>query len=341
MAEITTTYKEDEWRKFLESDRSATVFHTPEWKQFLEETFNYQPRYLFARDEHGSIIGLLPLYVVKSMLTGSRLCSAPLSHDCGYIGDIKALDGIIAGALEMYGHMGLDYFEVRSPVSYPGFQSHNYYSTYTLPLSSNVEAVTKKMHKRIRRGISKARDSGVIVSASSGPEDVKAFYELNCLSKKELGVPCHSLKFFLNLFRYLKGNARLYIARHGEDVIGGGVMEQFNGKVIYGYGAASPGSLKLFPYYAFLWKSIEDACLAGQSQYDFGRASYENPGLVDFKLSWGSEEKKLFYSYYPKNPRSLVNNRNGLKFEVASKMIMNMPTPLYKVFSNTVFSNFG
>jgi len=62
--------------------------------------------------------------------------------------------------------------------------------------------------------------------------------------------------------------------KYNGEIIGGGVMVFFKDTVIYGYGASNPNYLNLQPYNAFIWKSIEDACINGYNYYDFGRTSY-------------------------------------------------------------------
>ena len=83
MTEIVTNVNEEQWSSFVHRCSSASIYHTPEWKNFLEKTFGYEPHYLFAKDENDNIAGLLPLFDVKSKLTGNRLCSVPFSHMCG------------------------------------------------------------------------------------------------------------------------------------------------------------------------------------------------------------------------------------------------------------------
>jgi len=340
--EIVNEAEEDEWKKFLYGCDAASIYHTPEWKKILEETFNYKAHYLFAKDDSGKIIGLLPLFHVKSKLTGNRLCSVPFSHICGPLGDESAVNFLISERINLYEDLNVSYFEIRDRVDFDGFQRQNSFCMHILELSPNVEEVWKKLDKgSVRWAIKKSQKSGVSVDATKDIGDLKEFYELNCMTKKEIGVPCHPLKFFKNLFRLLGDHVSLYVARCNSEIIGGGVVEYFKDSVLYGYGAANSDYLKLHPYNAFMWKSIEDACLKGYRYYDFGRTSYDNVGLINFKKRWGTVEKKLYYSYYPKNPESLTGNRDDFKYKFGTKMIRRMPMSIYKKFSDMVFGSFG
>jgi hypothetical protein len=341
MIEIVTSVKEDEWERFLSDCEYATIYHTPYWKKILEETFNYKPYYLFSQDETGKVIGLLPLFYINSKLTGKKLCSLPLSHQCGYIGSEVAFQDIINRSIELGNELCVDHFEIRSPVDYSDFHVKNDYSTYVLELTQPQDTWKRLDKGSVRWAIRKSQKNGVNVTTTEARDDVKKFYELNCITKKELGVPCHSLKLFKDLLSFSRSHARLYIAKYGTEIIGGGIMLYFKNDVIYGYGAADPGSLKLYPYNAFIWKSIEDSCSAGYKSYDFGRASYANGGLIDFKKRWGTVERRLFYSYYKHGKDSLANDRNSIKYKAATGLIKNIPLPVYKKFSDVVFEHFG
>jgi hypothetical protein len=122
MIKIVNEVEEDEWKKFLYSCDATSIYHTPKWKKFLEETFNYKPYYLSAEDESGEIVGLLPLFHVKSKLTGNRLCSVPFSHICGPVGNEEAFKSLIKEEINLYNDLNADYLEIRDHIDFNGFQ---------------------------------------------------------------------------------------------------------------------------------------------------------------------------------------------------------------------------
>jgi hypothetical protein len=116
MVEILRQIPENEWRRFLDEQSDATLYHTPEWKTFLEKTFDYKSRYLFATDESGQLTGMLPLFQVKSTLTGNRLCSVPFSHECGCIGDTSTQIALIDEAVAIKERYHIEKIEIRKNV---------------------------------------------------------------------------------------------------------------------------------------------------------------------------------------------------------------------------------
>ena len=342
MIEVTTSVNEKNWKSFLNSCDDASIYHTPEWKLFLEKTFGYESHYLFVKDENDNITGMLPLFFIKSKLTGNRLCSVPFSHICGSVHSNDSKDLLITEGMNFFSKLNAKYFEIRDIVDSNGFHSQNSFSTYILKLSPHVDKTWHKLDKKSARwATKKSKKMGVQVDSTKNIDDLRIFYELNCITKKNIGVPCHPWKFFKNMFNLLNEYVSLYTVKYNNEIIAGGIFEYFNDTVLYGYGAADPDHLNLHPYNAFVWKSIEDACTNDFNYFDFGRTSYDNEGLINFKKKWGTVEKKLYYSYYPKNPESLTENRENFKYKYGIKAIQKMPIPIYKKFSDVVFGHFG
>lgn len=341
MVQVVSAVEENQWNDFLNNCEAATIYHTPEWKLFLVKTFAYEPHYLFALNETGKVKAMLPLFSIKSKITGSRLCSVPFSHLCGYIGDDSAFDTIMDEAVSLYKHLSLDYLEIRSAADASGFTTENKFNTYLLELSPGPETIWKKLNSNAKRNIKKAANMGVSAEATKNPEALRRFYELNCINKKGIGVPCHPWEFFANLIDILKDYVHLYVAKHDSKIIGGGIMLCYKNTALYAYGASSPENLKYYPYFSFIWKCIEDFCRAGYHIFDFGRADSENAGLIEFKKRWGTAEKKLYYSCYPGSPQSIGHDRGDFKLRLAARAINTMPICIYKKLSDITFRHFG
>jgi lipid II:glycine glycyltransferase (peptidoglycan interpeptide bridge formation enzyme) len=131
----------------------------------------------------------------------------------------------------------------------------------------------------------------------------------------------------------------MYLSQYKGSIIAGGVMEYYKDRIIYGYGAADPKHLDIHPYNAFIWKSIEDACGNGYQIYDFGRTSYDNAGLIQFKKRWGARERRLCYSDVPS--QSIETTRDSIMYRLGSSVIRVMPMSAYKAFSTSIFRHFG
>lgn len=341
MIDIVRNVKENEWKSFLNNCGEATIYHTPEWKQFLEKTFNYKAEYLFAKNESENIVGFLPLFYIRSKLTGDRLCSVPFSHRCGPLGTKDASNNLIEEAIHLFQESNLNSLEIRENIDNERFENMNYFNNYTLELPSKPNDIWTKLDRGCKRGITKAEKNGVSIETTRNKEDLKEFYEINAMGKRELGVPCHPWIFFRNYFDILGTHASLYVSRYKDEVIGGLIMGYFKDTMLSFYGASNSDYNKLYPNDALLWKCIVDACARDYKRYDAGRVHCSNTGLINYKKKWGTIETKLYYSNYPTKSNSLSENRESIKYKFASKVIEEMPLLMYKQFSSFVFRHFG
>jgi hypothetical protein len=339
--EVITNVREDEWKKFLDVCDTATIYHTPEWKKLIESTFNYEPYYLFIRNDSGKIAGLLPMFHVKSIISGDGLCCVPFAHECGPIGDAYTLNILIEKGIDLYRNMEIGpdrhhfnmHIEVKDSLS-TDFHLHNIFSMYILELS-NVQTTWNIIHKSMRRYVKKSLDK-VEISRSSCIKDAELFYQVNCINKKDKGIMSHPKDFFCNLVCIMPENVDIYLAKLNNKIIGGIINISFKDKVFYGFGATDPRYIDYHPLHGCIWKSIEDACLNGYKIYDFGIASCHDTGMTNFKKRWGTIEKKLYYSYYP----ILVGKEYSTRcYQVTTKIIQYMPMCVYKKFSDIFWMN--
>lgn len=334
------TINKTKWEEFLTSRNDSTIYHHPGWSRFLVRTFDYEPFHIWAEDDVGNIMGFLPLFRVPNIRCGRELCSVPFAHQAGFIGDPAAMSEMLDAAIEVAKRITGGHITIREKREHGCLTVHGGFCTHVLELSGSLQETWGKLDRgSVRWAVNKARKMGVTVRESKNNEDVNAFYQLNCLTKKELGVPCHPQRFFKNLMTELPNNTKLYLSEFEGEIIGGGLFEYCGTKVIYGYGCADPARLQMHPYHAFIWKSIEDALVTGYRKFDFGRTSKDHYGLINFKSKWGTNVLDLFYS--SERSSSLSLSRRGVGFNLASYGLRYMPMNMYKGISNTIFGLLG
>ncbi len=341
---INDNVSKDEWIPYVKNHPDGTIYHLPAWKEILEESFNYTAFYIFARDENKKLCGILPLFQVKSIITGNRMVSLPFSYICGATADSEFVEKeLLNEAKRICQKKGCKYLEIRSikPKNID-IEASNYFFTYIVNLSSDVENIRKIiMDKRsIRRAINKSKMKGVKVMHENTMENLKVFNELNQKTHKKLGVPAHPFSFLKNIYQKMHENMELYLAEIDGKIISGVFTLNFKDTVLYAYGASDEKYLKYYPNNLLIWEAIEYGCKNGYKYFDFGRASQDNIGLIDFKKSWGSEEKKLFYYYYPKKLKTLSTNRESSKYKIATSAWKKIPVQLSEPLSNMLFKHF-
>ena len=290
----------DQWNHFLQECDQATIYHTPEWKKLLEASFNYEPCYLFVLDENNQLIGLLPLFKVRSRITRNRLCTLPFSHECGYIGDENAMGLVYEEVLRLGASKDISYIEIRDRVNMEApMEVSNTYCKHVIELSDDLDRTWRNLDRSVRANIKKTVKDGVTTEVSRDMNDIYSYYELDSVSKIRHGVPCHPLTFLKNMHTYMQDKLILVMARYQNKVVSGGVRWIFKDQMVAAYASSDPDYRSLSPQHAVDWASIVYAHEIGCKIIDYGRTSKENRGLIGYKKRYGTIEKEMYYSYYP------------------------------------------
>ena len=66
------------WDEFVLAHSAGTFFHQWKWREIISTAFGYEPYYLLA-EEKGEVQGVLPLFLVRSLLFGRSLVAIPLA----------------------------------------------------------------------------------------------------------------------------------------------------------------------------------------------------------------------------------------------------------------------
>lgn len=329
--EVNATVPVEEWRAFVDSRPEATYAHLPGWQAVVRDSLGHRPCYIFARNEAGRLSGVLPLFQVKSILSGSHLVSTPFVSECGPVAESdEVVKALVERAKGLCRELRSRYLEIRVsrqlPVDLPVNQ---YFFTYFVPLGE-PQKMWKALDHRTRNAVNKARKDGVVVKTDGSPEAMKAFYEVNLRTKTRLGSPAHPLSFFQAMQRELGGCFRLYSAEYQGRVVSAGVAIRYNGVVNATHQASDHGYLEHHPNDAVSWQEMEDGGRDGFRYLDFGKTPADNTGLAQYKKKWKAEEKKLYYYYYPSVPKLMGSNRQGTRYRVVTGVWKRLPLPVVR-----------
>jgi serine/alanine adding enzyme len=342
IVELNAKISKDVWQSYVEKHPHGLMYHLPQWQEVLADSFHHKPFYLFAKDEGGKLCGLLPLFQIKSMLTGNRLVSLPYSQVCGPIADSEdILNMLVHKATELCHDLGCRYLELRMDepknIDLP---VNDYFSTYILELSEPQAVWSKLDQKSVRWAINKARKENLIkVRPGSTAEDLKYFFRLNLNTKRRLGVPGHPYNFLKNISSKMEKFTKIYLAEFEDQPVAGIITFSFNDRVDYAYAASNDQYLKYHGNNLLVWQAIEDSCRQGYHHFDFGKTASDNEGLARFKKHWGTEPKKLYYYYHPGIPQIMTANRAGLKYKIITGVWKRTPLFFTQLISPFAFKH--
>jgi hypothetical protein len=344
---VTLTGEHDQkLRNFLLETGGATVYHTPEWRDAVLATYDYEPHYL-AHMDGDRIEAILPLMLVKSWLTGTRLVSLPFANVCGPLGSRACFAALIEEATRIAGSSGARTLELRTQadlndIADDRFTRLSYFVTSVVPLDSDPEVVWNRLKGDVRTKVRQAEKKGIVVSERSTDADLRHFYNLFVEGRLKHGVPPQPFRFFRNLWHSMRPDQKmLLIAELGGRPVGGLLNLSFGDTLCGGYIGSR---LKLRPYrinQILNWKAIELGCLRGYGKFDFLRTAKPSESLREFKLRWNAREIDLNYMYYPAVYGTAATVEETAKYRIMTAVLRNSPSFVGKMLGRMLYRHLG
>ncbi|MEX5718525.1 lipid II:glycine glycyltransferase FemX [Geodermatophilus maliterrae] len=291
-----------EWSRFVAGHPDATCFHQPAWLATLCGAYGFRALVAVQRDTAGTLLAGLPLIEVRRPTGTRRWSCLPFSDECG---PLVAPGGSAAALLSQVDALrrarGVAELDVRTGCEFPGARSRQVAVTHALALTSAAGDGGRLPRPRgsVRRHIATARRLGVQVRAAEEVgEVVDTYYRLHVETRRRQGVPAQPRGYFRVLWdRVLEpGGGFVLIARHGGTAVAGAVYLIGGRTVTYKYGASDSRAWSVRPNHAVMAEAIAWATERQYATFDLGRTDLDNPGLVQFKESWGAETRPLCYT---------------------------------------------
>jgi CelD/BcsL family acetyltransferase involved in cellulose biosynthesis len=327
------------WMQLVERAPGATVFHHPAWLRLLHEQYRYGMTAVVVEGPDGALVAGLPLARVDSRLTGRRLVAVPFSDICPPLVVEEEAGPALGEGVRLAARGEGRVLEVRGPLPGVPAGGGDRFLHHRLPLGRDPEAVLRAARGQVRRGIAKARRSGVLVARRRDSDALDRFYALHVQTRRRQGVPVQPRRFVRRLGELLAaGLGHVAIAELDGRPIAAAVFLRYGGTLTYKYGASEATMLDTRPNNAIFGDAIAWACAHELAWLDFGRTDLGNPGLAAFKRSWGAEEHALAYTRVPPRPAA---GRRDLVRRAASVVIRRSPTVVGRALGAATYRHFG
>lgn len=243
---------------------------------------------------------VLPCFVtrrIRGVLVGMK--SMFPYHYGGLLADRTVVPDVAGRIADRVGQMWLLHTLIVSASPKGGiagwerYQS-NSFSTHVLDLAGGFGRVWKQGFSQGQRNrIRKAMRSGVCIRKDNSAVAVDSFYKLYLMSSERLGYASETKGFFERLLIDAGESADLWLARKGNQDIGGVVVTDDGRDTAYAvYAASDERYWALCPNNLLFSTAIEDACASGLGRFDFlpsGRIA----SLERFKETFGAEKVQV------------------------------------------------
>ncbi|HEU4366578.1 MAG TPA: GNAT family N-acetyltransferase [Candidatus Krumholzibacteria bacterium] len=336
----------------MASHPRATIYHTAPWIRIICEVGRY-PSLCLLHERDGRVSGVLPLVAVDSRITGRRITSLPFS-DVGFAlaDDAETARALLDEARAVRGRRGAAFYEMRGAPALRdggdapagGFARASHFWNHLIPLTPDPEEVKRTFSRTaVRQTITKGARLGVTVRLGDGADDLDRFYALYVRNRRRHGIPPQPRRLFATILERMTDapRATLYLAEHEGTAVAGLIMMRYHGITYAKYEGVDETRRELVALYPLFWKTIEDAILAGDRWYDFGRTAADNPGLNEFKKRWGTTQVELPYYFDPPREGVSVVKSDSLKYRVFTRVFRAMPEGWSIRVGERIFRHFG
>jgi hypothetical protein len=344
---ITLTKQQDGLlNEFLARTEGATIYHTPEWRDTVTFTYGYRPVYLARTADH-AIDAVLPLMLVRSGLTGTRLVSLPFANICGPLGRPDCFASLLEEAVRTMRLENAKTLEIRTQsglndLNDERFKRVNYFVTSIVPLDPDPEAAWRRLKGDVRTKVRQASRKGVEVREGSTLDDLKHFYSLFAEGRLRHGVPPQPFSFFLNLWKEMGPAKRLLLmAEYRGRPVGALFNLAFGGTLSGAYIGSRAKYRSLRTNIILNWKAIEAGCLRGYSWFDFLRTARPSRSLREFKKRWNAHEVDLNYMYYPAVYGTAATVEGSLKYRMMTVVLKRSPAFVGRFLGRVLYRHLG
>lgn len=316
-----------EWDSFVRFAEKGTQCHLWAWKSVIERVLGHECVYLAARAPDGRIDGVLPLVRVASPLFGSYLVSMPFLNYGGAIGTDRAIQALVARAVELTKGGGIELLEMRSrsalPVDLP--VSHRKITVVRDLTPGAPGQVWDSLKAKVRSQVRRPEKEGIVVRF--GPDQVGAFFGVFSRRMRDLGTPTQSRRFFETLVTAFPAEVWVGCAYDGARPVAAGFGFRWNAEFEMTWAAALTEYNTVAPNMLLYWAFMERAAEEGLSAFNFGRCT-PGSGTHRFKQQWGGRDIPLWWYQHAAGKRAATPSPNDRAFAWGPRVWSRLPLPI-------------
>lgn len=324
--EALETRDEPLWDAFVEGHPGASIYHRAGWRHLVQGVFGHATPYLMARDERGTVTGVLPLVRIESRLFGHYLVSLPYFTYGGPLGvDEATARELLHAAGALAGEAGAGHVEFRGFTALePDWPTRTDKVTLHRPLAESEEALWKSLSRARRRQVKKAQD-GVSEVATGGAELLDDFYAVFAENMRDLGTPVYDRRFFAAMLARFPEATRIVSVRRGGEPAGAAFLVGYRDKLEVPW-VSTRRAMNVHHVNTLLyWEQLRLAVAEGYRVFDFGRSSVDS-GTYAFKRQWGAEPIPLEWQYWLAPGRGMPGlTPTSPKFRLAVRAWQHLP----------------
>lgn len=326
------------WDDYVLNHPNGTLFHLNAWKNVIEKSFGHKSTYLTAENQ-GRIVGIFPIFEIKSILFGHSFISIPFAEIGGPLTNSKAIEQtLLKKASKIADSHNAQYLEIRNRNKIPYLKTKSLYYNFRKEIYSdhdeNLKAIPRKSRAMVRNAIKKS------LVSETGHHFLLEFYKILALNYHRLGTPIFPKKYFKNFLSEYKENADILIVKTKEGKLAAAVLFFiYKDQMVPYYAGSDFTHRRLGPNDFMYWELMKMAVEKKCTIFDYGR-SKEGTGSFSFKKHWGFKPEPLAYQYHLAKADEIPNlSPANPKYQKKIQMWQKMPHTMTKLIGPFIASS--
>ena len=306
-----------DWNAHSSGHRLTSLFSSLEWIEILSRTYGLDVQASVLQNK--SVCAAL-LFSHIHDVRGDRIVCLPFCDYCDpLVDDGSHWNDVIEPLVALEVPVRLRCLRNRMPAEDPHFVLSRTAKWHGIDLMRAEDELWAGLSPKARQHVTHALRSGIVVREGRSVEDARVFYRMHVLTrKKKYRLLAQPFAFFENIFTVFGKDDRVvaFIAERDGLPLSAAIFIQF-GDVLY-YKFSASFDRKCGANDLLLWHSILFGKRRALATLDFGVSEINQPGLIDFKRKFASEELEIhFYDYLPQRP----HNDRDVQGEEASEIL--------------------
>lgn len=324
------------WDGFVEKHPFGWLTHLSSWKKVVEESFDHMRGYYPALVDasNGEIRAALPVFEVKSWLTGMKMVSIPWATLSDPLVSCRGEFDLLIGEVdELSRKLGASHVELRtlhaaSLIQDEGMSQQPHFKHHYLDLDRNMEALMKSFHRTcVRQRIRRALSSNLTLRIGEREEHLRVMYALHLKNRKSKYLPPQPFLFFQNIWETLFPEKRvsLLLAEHAGKPVAALLLFKFKERVSAEIAHMDDDYRGMSPNIFLFWEAMKRAADEGYRIFDFGRTPPTNQSLLAFKSRWGTKVSNIHFFYYPEEMAKKLTVEHSRRYKLVQVVCKNTP----------------
>lgn len=338
---IADATDEANWSLFLRDNPAPHFAFDWRIRNTIYKSFSHRPVYLIAESSEvggaRKVVGVLPLFEVKSFLFGRALISVPYFNGGGvHAISVVAASELLRKASELKQTLTCSYLELRhrepgdeliNKIGGESLTTRTHKAAMRLKLEETVETQFKTFDKKLRAQIRRPEKAGFSVAEEV---TVSEFYQVFSKNMRDLGTPVFPKSLFNLSVESFGADAQIVGVRKDNRLVAAGILLSYNGVTEIPWASSLREFNRDAPNMLLYWAAIQYACKRGDRVFDFGRSTVDS-GTYRFKAQWGAEPLLLHWQYLAlAKDVPDINPKNG-RFSFLSNVWSRLPLGIANV----------